>query len=276
MDKISVFGPGFIGGRFCDMFPEETIRIPRDQKESETSNILYCISSTDNYGVFEDVTRDIKTNLILLMEILDTNKKKFGSEFKVTFLSSWFVYGSQKLPITEDSPKDPRGFYSVTKLCAEQLLRSYCETFGINYLILRLGNVFGPGDKGAGKKKNALQYLINEMKAGNDIALYGGGEFTRDYMYVDDVCSGIKICIDKAEPNQVIHVASGNPYKFRDLIYYCHEKLNSKSRIESMEATHFHKVVQTRDNWLDNSKITALGFKPKYDIWEGLDKILHE
>lgn len=274
-NMISVAGgTGFIGGRFCEMYPLETLRIGREEREAPSNSIVNFISTTDNYNVYDDVTKDIRTNLIVLMELLDTNRKKFGSDFIFTQISSWFCYGNQPLPITEDSYTDPKGFYAITKRASEQLLVSYCETFGIKYKILRLGNVFGPGDKGVSKKKNALQYLIGELKANRPISLYGGGEFTRDYMYVDDVCRGIKLCIDKAEPNQIIHVAAGIPYKFRDLIYYCKEKLNSTSEITSMEPTQFHKVVQTRDNYLDVSKITALGFKPKYTIWEGLDKIL--
>jgi nucleoside-diphosphate-sugar epimerase len=272
---ISVFGSsGFIGSRFCEMFPMETFKIGREQREPPTNTVLNFISTTDNYNVYDDVTKDIKTNLVILMEMLDASRKRYGNNFTFVQISSWFVYGNQPLPITEDSYCNPKGFYAITKRCSEQLLISYCDTFKIRYKILRLGNVFGPGDKGVSKKKNALQYLIGELKANQPISLYGGGEFTRDYMYVDDVCSGIKLCIDKAEPNQIIHVASGIPYKFRDLIYYCKEKLGSTSEITSMEATDFHKVVQTKDNYLDVSKITALGFKPKFTIWEGLDKVL--
>ena len=66
----------------------------------------------------------------------------------------------------------------------------------MNYRIFRLANVYGPDDNGYIKKKNALQYLIGEIKNNNDIKLYYDGNFIRDYIYVNDVCRAIKLCME--------------------------------------------------------------------------------
>ena len=63
---------------------------------------------------------------------------------------------TKNLPVNESQPCDPKGFYSITKKCAEDLLISFCNTFGVKYRIIRLCNVMGKGDKGASSKKNAI------------------------------------------------------------------------------------------------------------------------
>ena len=115
-----------------------------------------------------------------MIKVLENIKNKNNTTFN--FISSWFVYGNTDLPAHEESYCDPRGFYSITKRAAEQLLISYCETYEIKYRILRLANVIGTGDKKVSKKKNALTYLINELKQDNAINLYSDGDLYRDYI----------------------------------------------------------------------------------------------
>ena len=80
----------------------------------------------------------METNLILLLRMLDNAHKKFGEDFCVNYVSTWFVYGlGEGNPVKEDTCCNPTGFYSITKLAAEQLLKSFCSTFGIKYRILR-------------------------------------------------------------------------------------------------------------------------------------------
>ncbi|HBY66488.1 MAG TPA: hypothetical protein DEG69_01165, partial [Flavobacteriaceae bacterium] len=68
MMSISVYGgTGFIGNKFCEINKQNTIVVPRDQKESPTNNILYFISTIHNYNVFEDPLLDINTNLNVMI-----------------------------------------------------------------------------------------------------------------------------------------------------------------------------------------------------------------
>lgn len=274
---ISVFGgSGFIGGRFCELYLDETIKIPRNERESYTNELINFISTTDNYNLFTNPTLDIETNLILLIEILENTRKKFNSDFTFNFISSWFIYGNVPTPIKEDSHCNPKGMYPITKHCAEQILMCYCETFGVKYRIFRLGNVLGESDKGSGIKKNALQYLMKELKKNKDITLSNGGNFTRDYMYVDDVCKAIYLGIQKVEPNTIMHIASGIPYKFSDLIFYCKDKLNSSSNILNSDYTSFQEKSRIKDCNLDISKLNSLGFTPQYNVYEALDRIMEK
>lgn len=266
-DKISVFGStGFIGGRFCELYNDDVVCVARDDYEPKTKDILYFISTVDNYNVHTDLHVDIDTNLTVLMNVLQNIDK--NSDVTFNFVSSWFVYGkNSEIPFREEYSKcNPTGFYSITKHCAEQLLISFCETYNIKYRIFRLANVIGIGDNKISKKKNALQYLIKEIVNDNDIDLYYGGEVMRDYIHVDDVCSGIKLCMDESPPNETINIGSGNPYRFVDLIKKAKEYSESTGNIIDIQPTRFHDIVQVRHSYLDTSKLKSYGFEPKYDI----------
>lgn len=268
--NISVYGgTGFIGSKFCSLFESDVIKIDREDNASKSNDILYFISTIDNYNVHTDLKVDINTNLIKLVEVLEHIKQtKDAIDYTFNFVSSWFVYGqNNEIPFNEDFSKcNPTGFYSITKHCAEQLLKSFCQTFGIKYRIFRLANVVGEGDNKISNKKNALQFLIKEVVHNNEVPLYYGGEVLRDYIYVDDVCNAIKLCIDKAPVNQIINIGSGVPYRFIDIINKAMVYSNSKSVIRHIDPTNFHNIVQVRHSYLDTTKLQSYGFKIQYGI----------
>lgn len=268
---IDVFGStGFIGSRFCELYSNEIVRVSRECNDVDNKNVLYLISTTDNYNVQTDLHVDINTNLNKLMDVLEQCKNK---DITFNFISSWFVYGDGPIPAKEDQPCNPKGFYSITKKCAEDLLVSFCKTFDVKYRILRLCNVYGKGDVKSSNKKNALQFLIDKMKLNQDINLYHNGNFIRDYMHVDDVCRNIKLCIDKGPVNEVINIGTGNPMNFRELIDIVARKITYTGTIYSVEPTKFHKIVQVKDHYMDCSKLQSIGGKTDIFIEDGLSTL---
>ena len=274
-NKISIYGStGFIGSRFTEMYKDDVFCIPKTQLKTETNEILYLISTVDNYNIHTNLHTDINTNLSVLMNVLEANR---GKDITFNFVSSWFVYGqNNEMPFTEDKTVcNPTGFYSITKHCAEQMLICFCNTFNIKYRIFRLANVLGEGDKKISRKKNALQFLINEAVNNRELHLYYGGEVLRDYIYVDDVCSAIKFCIEKSPSNQIINIGNGTPYKFLDIIEKTIEKTKSSSIIINIEPSVFHNIVQVRHSYLNINKLKSYGFKPKYNMDNIIDKLIN-
>ena len=275
MNKISVFGSsGFIGSKFCELYSNDVIRIEKTDFVPKTNNVLYLISTVDNYNINSNLHIDIDTNLTILMNVLENIPK--NSDFTINFVSSWFVYGqNNEIPFREDFSKcNPTGFYSITKYCAEQLLISFCQTFNIKYRIFRLANVLGPEDQKISKKKNALQYLIREVAKNNDVELYYGGKIMRDYIHVEDVCNAIKLCIEKSPTEQIINIGSGEPFGFGDLIEKAIKYSNSSSKIIHVDPTQFHNIVQVRHSYLDVKKLHSYGFRCNYDIYTIIYKLV--
>jgi nucleoside-diphosphate-sugar epimerase len=273
MNNINVFGgSGFIGGRFCELYKDNVVIQNRQEYKPKTNDLLYFISTVDNYNIHKDLHLDINTNLNVLMSVLENIDKENTT---INFVSSWFVYGKNEvLPFNEKySVCNPTGFYSITKRAAEQMLISFCETFGVKYRIFRLANVIGEGDKKISRKKNALQHMIKCLCEDEEIFLYDGGNAVRDYIYVDDVCEALMHCIDNSPVNEIINIGSGNRTVLRDLITLAKELSDSKSKINIIQPPHFHDVVQVKDSYLDISKLRSYGYEPKYKV-EDVVKLL--
>lgn len=267
MSKISVFGgTGFIGGTFCRLYPEDTIIIPRDLRDFATKEVLYFISTTTNQSVFNNLHIDIDTNLSFFIDVLEKCKNK---DVTFNFISTGFVYGNDVLNAKETDCCNPTGFYSITKRCAEQLLISYCKTFGVKYKILRIANVYGL-DKTISPGKNVLGYMIKLLKQNKDIKLYDGGEFLKDYMIVEDICRAIKIILEKGNINEIYNIASGTSMTFKDIVKSARNIIGSKSNLVDVEFPEDQKYIQIKNMTLNIDKLKSLGFSCSMDFMSGL------
>lgn len=266
---VNLLGRGFIGNRYAELYP--CVVNDRNDLVPKKSSVLYMISTVDNYHVKTNPHIDIDTNLTTLIRVLE-NWRNNGSDGVFNFASSWFVYGDTDLPARENSYCNPKGFYSITKRAAEQLLISYCETYGLKYRILRFANVLGPKDLKAGPKKNALTYMIRQMKANKPINLYDGGHFIRDYIHVDDLCRAVNLILTQAATNEIYNVGNGRGIEFKEIIDHI-VKLGSVSEINNIEQADFHKIVQVKSMYMDTTKLELLGYKPAHSIYDMIEEL---
>lgn len=289
---LTVYGStGFVGSAFINTWQPgddywEVPRWSRRPNPYKKTDMVYFISTTHNYHVFDDPTLDVKTNLVVLTEALESWQKN-NPEGVFNFVSSWFVYGERRgfeaggiLCPSADRKTDeraecrPRGFYSITKYAAEQLLQSFAETFGLKYRILRLCNILGPGDKGVSKQKNALQYLMGEMVAGRPIDIYGNGNFYRTYMDVEDCVEALRLVMQDGDLNSIYNIGVQPATHFMSAIKHIHNRTGNRSEIRFIEPKTFHKQVQVESFKMDCDKLYSLGFQQKYTTERTLDRIL--
>jgi nucleoside-diphosphate-sugar epimerase len=266
MNKISVFGStGFIGSKWMDLYSDSSFAEERSSILSKYKDILYFRGTNSNYSVFKDPTIEVKTNLLLLTEMF----KNLTPEHSFNLISSWFVYGKNNCEINRESDRcNPKGFYSIAKLSQEQLLGSYCETFNIKYKILRLCNIIGK-DKNASPKKNATEYMISKLRNNEEVNVYEGDNY-RNFLNVEDACRAIKLITDNGKET-IYNIGSKKSTKMIDVIDYCKNKLNSKSKINIIESPKFHRQVQAKNFHMNIDKLESLGFKPKYSLEETLN-----
>ena len=93
---------------------------------------------------------------------------------------------------------------------------------------------------------------------------------------MDDVVSAINLILQKGNLNEIYNIGSGESVSVRTCIDYAIEKSSSTSKIEVIEPAKFHKVVQTVNMEIDNTKIKELGFLPKYTIYDIIDRLLEK
>ncbi len=278
---LSVMGStSFVGSRFCAMYPDEAYPEPSRMVVPLCKDVLMLRSTVSNYGPQHgDLTSDIEINLLHLARVLD-HVAHMRSVKTFTFVSSWFCYGAAAgttpdHPARETDPCDPNGMYSITKLAAEKMVRSLCQTWGIPYRILRLCNVLG-NDPCASKQKAAVVDMLAKAKRGEDISVYTGDGY-RNWLHVDDVCRAIHTCLSTdATLNSVTNIGAPRSERTYDLIHHAIATTGSKSRVNLVVPPRFHEIVQVESFWMDATKLRALGFTPQWDAYQAVDRVLEE
>ncbi len=239
--------------------------------------IYHCASTVDNYHILTDPFIDVETNIKGTIKLLEACKN-LPKKPKIIFFSTFFVYGNiydqTKEPITEESRTEPLALYPATKLCTESIIKLYSRLYGIPYIICRLTNVYDEHEDYNNKKKGAFNYLIMQAVKGEPLSIYKGGNFYRDYIYLDDVIDAVKFLESKNVSSDTYLIGRGKPVLFRDMIDYIHELTGKKSEINEIEPPEFHKVVGITNFVADTSKINKLGWESKIDYREGIKRIV--
>jgi len=235
--------------------------------------IFHLASTVDNYNIQTDPYLDIDVNCNGTIALLEACKK-YNPSVKIIYGSTFFVNGNlNKLPATPESPCNPLGLYPTTKLAAENFCKIYNQTFDMNTTIARFTNVFGVPEEGNNKKKAALNYLLNLAVQDKEIPVYGDGNFIRDYIYVDDVISGLLKIADKGKKGDIYYVGRGEKTKFIDLIKMALEE-SGTGKIKYVSPPDFHNRVGINDYFCDNGPLKKLGWEPKISIREGIKKTI--
>lgn len=149
---------------------------------------------------------------------------------KIVFSSSSAAYGeNENLPLKETSPLMPTSPYGVSKASCDYYLKSFYDTYGLNYTSLRYFNVFGPLQKADSEYASVIPSFINSLLENKQPHIYGDGEQTRDFVFIDDIITAnINAC--ESDFNGVVNVASGESRSINQL--YEIIKTNLRSDIE--------------------------------------------
>lgn len=129
---------------------------------------------------------------------------------KVIFISTGgAIYGEpQTLPCTEDHPATPLSPYGTSKLAGEQYLETYRQTFGLDYTVLRYGNVYGPRQDTDAEEGRVIAIFTQLMLAGRTPRINGTGEQQRDFVYVGDCVDANLRAVERGS-GQIFNIGTG-------------------------------------------------------------------
>ncbi len=131
---------------------------------------------------------------------------------RVVFTSSGAVYGEQAVqPVREDQVPNPQSPYAVSKIAAEYYVRTIGALWGIETVVLRVFNAYGPGQNLPPAHPPAVPRFLQQALGGGSLVIFGGGGQTRDFVYVDDVAEALVAAATAADVDRrIINVGSGH------------------------------------------------------------------
>lgn len=187
---------------------------------------------------------------------------RFSSYF--VYASSAAVYGKQKyLPIDEEHPLEPIMMYGAAKLAGEYFCRASALEKGFSYIILRLGDLYGPGSRDVGAPADLLgRALRNEP-----LVVKGNGGQVSTYVYIEDAADAVISALSGKKPNQTVNVAGNEFVSVWHLANIIKKKFSLKSEIKTSHNTLLDEI----ECCVDSGKAEELiGFKPSFNLTAGL------
>lgn len=237
------------------------------------SNVDYVVHLAALVSVPESVqnptlTMDINVNgtLNLLRACVDLGVKRF------VYGSSSAVYGDpEKLPIGEDCPTKPKSPYGFSKLAAENHVRRYFEDFGLETVCLRYFNVYGPRQAHS-EYSGVITQFLSRIEQSLPLIIFGDGEQTRDFVYVQDVVEANLHALKCAKAaGEVFNIGTGVATSINQLANTLLKVTNQKS------LKIVHRQARSGDithSVADISKARErLGYSPKVSLENGLRKL---
>lgn len=139
---------------------------------------------------------------------------------RVVLASSGAVYGEQKhQPVREDMPPQPDSPYAVSKLAAEHYVRTIGRLWGIETVVLRVFNAYGPGQSLPPAHAPVIPQLLRQALGGGSLVVFGEGHQTRDFVYVEDAVQALVAAATARQVDgEIVNVGSGQETSIRDLV----------------------------------------------------------
>lgn len=212
--------------------------------------------------------QDARTNVLGTISVLECCRE-YGVK-KVVYASSAAIYGDPDyLGVDEQHSMKAISFYGITKYVPELYLRAYKALYGLNYVVLRYANVYGPRQDAMGEG-GVIAMFTRQMSLGQAPSIYGDGEQSRDFIYVDDVAEATVRALDFGN-GDIINVSTGSQTTINEL-FSC---LNKLGAFDYEPVYRPERLGDIRHSFLTNDAARrTLHWSPRYSLEQGLRETL--
>lgn len=232
--------------------------------------IIHLAAQASVTASVDDPVYDADVNLIGTLRVLEGARRSRAR--KVLFATSAAIYGDvaeSELPIREDRPHEPRSPYGISKMAAISYLENYGSLHGLSWTALAMANVYGPRQNTKGEA-GVVALFAAKLAAGESPTIFGDGEQTRDFVFVDDVAAAFMAAMSSGG-NRVINIGTGVGVSLNSLLEAMNAHLD-----KAIEAIHApERPGDLRASRLDPSLAAAeLGWKAATSLDAGLRRLL--
>jgi UDP-glucose 4-epimerase len=203
-------------------------------------------------------------NILATQRLLEACRSRPGGPPRVVYASSSSIYGdAPQLPMREDAAPLPFSPYGVSKLAAEHLCRLYWRNFGVPTVSLRYFTVYGPGQR----PDMAFHKFIRAAFLGERIDIYGDGEQTRDFTFIEDALDANLGAMRSGQPGEAYNIGGGDRVSVNQALEMLRAITGRELRVSYKERA----AGDAPHTCSDASKAReAFGFAPKISLEEGL------
>jgi UDP-glucose 4-epimerase len=216
---------------------------------------------------FPDIDMNIKGTAVVMEAV-----RRRAPKAKLLYTGTRGQYGpSVTLPVNEDAPTNPKGIYEISNLTAEKIIQVYNDTHGIQSVMLRITNTYGPRAQMRHSRFGVANWFVRLAIDGETIKVFGDGKILRDFLYVDDCVEAIlAAAVHEDAVGEIFNVGVDRPTTFLELAKTLIDVAGT-GRWEFAPFTPERKAQEPGDFYSDISKIRSrLGWEPRVSLEDGL------
>jgi UDP-glucose 4-epimerase len=249
------------------LFEDDLLRINLPELLQDTEIVFHQAAQAGvraSWGGTFSIYTD--NNIRATQVLLEAAKDSAGALKKIVYASSSSVYGSaEALPTSEKVLPRPVSPYGVSKLAAEHLMVLYSSEFGVPTASLRYFTVYGPRQR----PDMAFHRLLRCGLTGEEFTMFGDGEQTRDFTFIDDIVDANLAAAFSQTPGLVCNVGGGNRVSMNQVITSCENIIGRRIRINRVARAKGDAAHTGADTSLAKAE---LGYSPKVSLEHGLEQ----
>ncbi len=247
-------------------------------KEHNFDGVIHLAAESHVDRSLTDPMAFVRTNVFGTVNLLNAALKLWGEhnpDKKFYHISTDEVYGSLGKTglFVETTPYDPKSPYSASKAASDHFVRSYGNSYGLPWIISNCSNNYGPNQF----PEKLIPLVINNIKHGKPLPIYGDGLYTRDWLYVIDHAIAIDLIYHEGQLSETYNIGGYNEWTNIDLVkLVCkimdHKLGQSEGTAEKLITYVTDRKGHDRRYAIDASKLTReLGWKPSVTFEEGIE-----
>jgi nucleoside-diphosphate-sugar epimerase len=212
-----------------------------------------------------------ETNVMGTVKLLEAIRQVGMSTVKSIVVStSDKAYGHAPPPYTEKTPLMPMYTYESTKSCQDIVAQNYFHNYGLPIKIARCSNIYGPGDP---NHSRLVPNTIKRVLTGKRPQIYTGVmNYIREWVYVEDTMDAFQMILREGKSGEAYCVGGTERASVTGLVERILKLCGSDLEIDYIDKAAAFKEIE--EQWIDSSKLQALGWKPKFTLDQGLTKTI--
>lgn len=250
--------------------------------ENDFEGVLHLAAESHVDRSIEDPLSFVKTNVIGTMNLLNAAKNQWKNDQegkRFYHISTDEVYGSLGAEglFTEKTSYDPNSPYSASKASSDHFVRAYGETYGLPYVLTNCSNNYGSYHF----PEKLIPLFINNIINNKPLPVYGDGNYTRDWLFVEDHAIAIDLVFHEGKNHETYNIGGFNEWKNIDLVKLLCQIMDKKLGRDKGTSQELITYVKDRPGHdlryaIDASKINKeLGWKPSVTFEEGLERTIN-
>ena len=270
------YGGNFANVREIDGQIETHVSDVRDEAEMgrlvEGRDVVFHLAAQVSHVLsLSNPYPDIEINIKGTAAVLEACRKRNPSALIVRSGTRGQYGPAVTLPVSEETPANPRGIYEISQLSAEMICLTYTRIHGIRTVPLRLTNVYGPRGQMKHSHFGVVNWFVRLALTGEPIPVFGSGKILRDFLYVDDCVDAlVAAACEPGTVGEVMNVGDDRASTFLEVAEILRD-LVPGTRIEFTDFTPERKAQEPGDFVSDISKIRRLtGWRPRVGLRDGL------